>query len=80
MSLKFWKPGTAGPGSSLDRASELEENVVQSAPAYSSLSIQSQRERLPIYKHSTRTPVYHLAKTYISQGKNYSIVSRNMAL
>ncbi|KAF5373103.1 hypothetical protein D9758_001733 [Tetrapyrgos nigripes] len=51
MSLKFWKPGTAGPGSSLDRATELEENIVQSAPAYSSLSIQGQRERLPIFKH-----------------------------
>ncbi|KAJ4482549.1 P-loop containing nucleoside triphosphate hydrolase protein [Lentinula aciculospora] len=51
MSLKFWKPGTSGPGSSLDRDSQIEENVVQSAPAYSSLSIQSQRERLPIYKH-----------------------------
>ncbi|KAJ3794088.1 Asp-Glu-Ala-His box polypeptide 35 [Lentinula aff. detonsa] len=51
MSLKFWKPGTAGPGSSLDRDTQTEENVVQCAPAYSSLSIQSQRERLPIYKH-----------------------------
>ncbi|KAJ3761856.1 P-loop containing nucleoside triphosphate hydrolase protein [Lentinula raphanica] len=51
MSLKFWKPGTAGPGSSLDRDTQNEENVVQSTPAYSSLSIQSQRERLPIYKH-----------------------------
>ncbi|KAJ3884503.1 P-loop containing nucleoside triphosphate hydrolase protein [Lentinula edodes] len=51
MSLKFWKPGTAGPGSSLDRDTQTEENIVQCAPAYSSLSIQSQRERLPIYKH-----------------------------
>ncbi|KAG6813096.1 hypothetical protein H0H92_013950 [Tricholoma furcatifolium] len=45
MSLKFWKPGTAGPGSNLDRATELEGNVVQSAPTY------SHRERLPIFKH-----------------------------
>ncbi|KAG6865288.1 hypothetical protein C0991_003748 [Blastosporella zonata] len=45
MSLKFWKPGTAGPGSTLDRATEVEGNVVPSAPAY------SQRERLPIFKH-----------------------------
>ncbi|KAG7095106.1 hypothetical protein E1B28_005891 [Marasmius oreades] len=51
MALKFWKPGAAGPGSTLDRATELEENVIQSAPAYSSLSVQGQRERLPIYKH-----------------------------
>ncbi|KAL0060618.1 hypothetical protein AAF712_012621 [Marasmius tenuissimus] len=51
MSLKFWKPGTTGPGSSLDRDTEVEGNVVQSAPAYTSLSVQSQRERLPIFKH-----------------------------
>ncbi|KAG5643906.1 hypothetical protein DXG03_009477 [Asterophora parasitica] len=54
MSLKFWKPGTAGPGSNLDRATEVEGNVVQSAPVYSSLSVQSQRERLPIFKHRER--------------------------
>ncbi|KZP24870.1 pre-mRNA splicing factor [Athelia psychrophila] len=48
--LNFWKPGTTGPGSTLDRATEAEGNVVQSAPSYSS-SIQSQRERLPIFKH-----------------------------
>lgn len=51
-SLKFWKPGTSGPGSTLDRATETEGNVVPSAPAYSSLSVQAQRERLPIFKHS----------------------------
>ncbi|KAK7056332.1 hypothetical protein VNI00_002885 [Paramarasmius palmivorus] len=51
MSLKFWKPGTTGPGSTLDRATEVEGNVVQSAPVHSSLSIQGQRERLPIFRH-----------------------------
>ncbi|KII88814.1 hypothetical protein PLICRDRAFT_42054 [Plicaturopsis crispa FD-325 SS-3] len=51
MSLTFWKPGTAGPGSSLDRATEAEGNVIQSAPTSSLSSIQSQRERLPIFKH-----------------------------
>lgn len=49
-SLTFWKPGTTGPGSSLDRATENEGNVIQSAPIYAS-SIHNQRERLPIYKH-----------------------------
>jgi hypothetical protein len=49
--LTFWKPGTTGPGSTLDRATEAEGNVVQSAPSYSS-SIQAQRERLPIFKYS----------------------------
>lgn len=51
MALKFWKPGAAGPGSALDRASELEGNFIPSAPLYASLSIQNQRERLPIFKH-----------------------------
>lgn len=49
--LTFWKPGTTGPGSTLDRATEAEGNIVQSAPSYSS-SVQAQRERLPIFKHS----------------------------
>ncbi len=48
--LQFWKPGTLGPGSNLDRAAETEENVVPSAP--STLSLQATRERLPIFKHS----------------------------
>ena len=56
--LKFWKPGTAGPGSSLDRETETEGNVIQSAPAYASLSIQAQREHLPIYKHSEQGERY----------------------
>ena len=52
MSLQFWKPGSSAPGSSLDRATNLEENIIPSAPAVSAgLSIQSHRERLPIYKH-----------------------------
>ncbi|KAI0822689.1 pre-mRNA splicing factor [Trametes gibbosa] len=49
-SLQFWKPGTTGPGSNLDRATETEGNIVQSAPA-SSFSLQAARERLPIFKH-----------------------------
>ncbi|KAI9056633.1 P-loop containing nucleoside triphosphate hydrolase protein [Trametes sanguinea] len=50
-SLQFWKPGTVGPGSNLDRATETEENVVSSAPISSALSLQAARERLPIFKH-----------------------------
>lgn len=49
--LTFWKPGTAGPGSTLDRSTEEEGNVVQSAPSHDSLSLAAQRERLPIWKH-----------------------------
>ncbi|KAF8515694.1 P-loop containing nucleoside triphosphate hydrolase protein [Hysterangium stoloniferum] len=50
-SLQFWKPGTQGPGSSLDRATENEENIIHALPSLSSLGIQAQRERLPIFKH-----------------------------
>ncbi|KAG6819228.1 hypothetical protein H0H93_013971 [Arthromyces matolae] len=52
MSLKFWKPGTTGPGSTLDRATEVEGNVIQSAPAT------SQREYLPIFKHKIPQYLY----------------------
>ncbi|KAJ7470444.1 P-loop containing nucleoside triphosphate hydrolase protein [Mycena latifolia] len=49
MALQFWKPGNTGPGSSLDRDTDGEGFAVPSA--ISSLSIQNQRERLPIFKH-----------------------------
>ncbi|ODN84690.1 hypothetical protein L202_00583 [Cryptococcus amylolentus CBS 6039] len=53
--LQFWKPGTAAPGSSLDREAEgdgslLPINVSQNA----GLSIDSQRKRLPIFKHKEK--------------------------
>ena len=51
--LQFWKPGTVGPGSSVDRASESEDLVAPSGPStWSSLGIQAQRQRLPVYQHS----------------------------
>lgn len=50
-SLQFWKPGTQGPGSSLDRATESEEVIIHASLGSPALSIQAQRERLPIYKH-----------------------------
>jgi len=49
--MQFWKPGTVAPGSSLDRATETDGSVISSAPLSSSVSVQSARERLPIYKH-----------------------------
>ncbi|KAH8117149.1 P-loop containing nucleoside triphosphate hydrolase protein [Phellopilus nigrolimitatus] len=49
--LQFWKPGALRPGSSVDRATEAEDVIVPSAPGSSSLGIQAQRERLPIFKH-----------------------------
>ena len=52
--LQFWKPGTAGPGSTLDREAESEGSLL-SGPINNnlnaSLSLASQRTRLPIYKH-----------------------------
>ncbi|KAG8986429.1 hypothetical protein FRB90_004001 [Tulasnella sp. 427] len=51
MALQFWKPGTVAPGSSLDRATEAEGHVLQSAPLAAAGGIQAQRERLPIFKH-----------------------------
>lgn len=78
MSLTFWKPGTVGPGSSLDRASELEETVVPYAPSNSYLSIQSQQERLPIFKHrKPNAHLYHLSEPPL-QVKTYYIVSKSM--
>jgi ATP-dependent RNA helicase DDX35 len=62
--LTFWKPGTTGPGSTLDRATEAEGNVVQSAPSYNS-SIQAQRERLPIFKHSSMDDRKEIRCSYI---------------
>jgi ATP-dependent RNA helicase DDX35 len=60
--LTFWKPGTAGPGSTLDRVTEEEGNVVQSAPSHGSLSIQAQRERLPIRQY--RQKLLHCIEKY----------------
>ena len=51
ITMQFWKPGTVGPGSLLDRASETEDVVLSSAPTPAALSLQAQRERLPIFKH-----------------------------
>ncbi|KAH9001424.1 P-loop containing nucleoside triphosphate hydrolase protein [Lactarius akahatsu] len=42
--LQFWKPGTLGPGSSLDRTSGEDDGFIPSAAP-------SQRDRLPIAKH-----------------------------
>ncbi|KAF8332542.1 P-loop containing nucleoside triphosphate hydrolase protein [Amanita rubescens] len=50
MSLAFWKPGSTGPGSTLDRVSQGEDDIVPT-PTWSGLSIDAQRQRLPIYKH-----------------------------
>jgi ATP-dependent RNA helicase DDX35 len=84
MSLNFWKPGATGPGSNLDRDSQTEENVLTSAPFYSSSSyslqsIQAQREHLPIFKHRERrfASLYHNTHLFF-QVTNYYIPLKNM--
>ncbi|KZV60896.1 P-loop containing nucleoside triphosphate hydrolase protein [Peniophora sp. CONT] len=62
MSLQFWKPGTLGPGSTLDRVSANDGEIVPSAPSTGYLSIQAQRERLPIFKH--RDKILHCIEKY----------------
>ncbi|KAG2231385.1 hypothetical protein INT48_004420 [Thamnidium elegans] len=51
--MAFWKPGTVAPGSALDRdtENETEEAVVAHAEKqYRHLTLQQQRERLPVFK------------------------------
>ena len=50
--LQFWKPGTLGPGSSLDRTSGEEDGFLPSVVPPQAQSIRAQRDRLPIAKHS----------------------------
>ncbi|RKP19117.1 P-loop containing nucleoside triphosphate hydrolase protein [Rozella allomycis CSF55] len=48
----FWKPGTVAPGSLIDRESEKETSESLFYNFFSSqLTIEQQRQRLPIYKH-----------------------------
>ncbi|KAH9914718.1 pre-mRNA splicing factor [Fomitopsis serialis] len=50
-SLQFWKPGTTGPGSTLDRRLRLREcHSKRALRVY--MGVQGARERLPIFKHS----------------------------
>jgi len=49
--LQFWKPGTLGPGSSLDRTSGEDDGFIPSAVPLQAQSIQAQRDQLPIAKH-----------------------------
>ncbi|KAI9262596.1 P-loop containing nucleoside triphosphate hydrolase protein [Helicostylum pulchrum] len=51
--MAFWKPGTVAPGSALDRDTENETEEVVVAHAekqYRHLTLQQQRERLPVFK------------------------------
>ncbi|KAA1478379.1 hypothetical protein DENSPDRAFT_666073 [Dentipellis sp. KUC8613] len=50
FTLPFWKPGTLGPTSSVDRSTEREQ-ATPSGPTPSALPLQAQREGLPIFRH-----------------------------
>lgn len=84
--MQFWKPGTQGPGSTIDRATELEDVIVPSAPSSSALGIQAQRERLPIFNHSqlfnqwSDTYYYYdYSHSSFVQGIRFYTVSKTMA-
>jgi hypothetical protein len=84
MSTAFWKPGTIGPGSTVDRASEIEGGaMISSAPiGIGQLSVQAQRERLPIFKHRTSRHLENILRRvdffsqlqFGAQNNNISIV------
>ncbi|XP_039179611.1 probable ATP-dependent RNA helicase DHX35 isoform X3 [Crotalus tigris] len=63
--LKFWKPGTEGPGVSL---SEERQNAAESSSVsviynpYISLSIEQQRQKLPVFK--LRNHILYLVENY----------------
>lgn len=67
ITMQFWKPGTVGPGSLLDRASETEDVVLSSAPIPTALSLQAQRQQLPIFKHSKVKNYKYNARTDAGQ-------------
>ncbi|CAG8737937.1 5613_t:CDS:10 [Cetraspora pellucida] len=62
--MAFWKPGTIAPGTNLDRETEKETNeaLVTFVDRGTSLSIQQQRKRLPIYK--SRDQILYLIEKY----------------
>ncbi|XP_025033358.1 probable ATP-dependent RNA helicase DHX35 isoform X1 [Python bivittatus] len=63
--LKFWKPGTEGPGVSL---SEERQNAAESSSVsviynpYISLSVEQQRQKLPVFK--LRNHILYLVENY----------------
>ncbi|KAI8981509.1 P-loop containing nucleoside triphosphate hydrolase protein [Pilobolus umbonatus] len=63
--MSFWKPGTVAPGSSLDRDAENEADeavLIHAEKQYRHLSLQQQRERLPVFK--LRKELLYLVETY----------------
>ncbi|KAG9332603.1 hypothetical protein JZ751_014701 [Albula glossodonta] len=61
--MKFWKPGSEGPGLSEERelTTETTGSPVIYNP-YASLSIEKQRQKLPVFKH--RNHILYLVESY----------------
>ncbi|XP_048819449.1 probable ATP-dependent RNA helicase DHX35 isoform X4 [Lagopus muta] len=63
--VKFWKPGTEGPGVSVseERQSPAESSgVTVIYNPYASLSIEQQRQKLPVFK--LRNHILYLVESY----------------
>ncbi|MGH0164759.1 UNVERIFIED_CONTAM: hypothetical protein FKN15_047917 [Acipenser sinensis] len=62
--MKFWKPGTEGPGLSLNEEREATAEVGGSVVfnPHASLSIEKQRQKLPVFKH--RNYILYLLENY----------------
>ncbi|KAK1156158.1 putative ATP-dependent RNA helicase DHX35 [Acipenser oxyrinchus oxyrinchus] len=62
--MKFWKPGTEGPGLSLNEEREATAEVGGSIiyNPHASLSIEKQRQKLPVFKH--RNYILYLLENY----------------
>ncbi|XP_043946393.1 probable ATP-dependent RNA helicase DHX35 [Protopterus annectens] len=65
VSMKFWKPGTEGPGTAISEERQSAAEASGTAVIYNphtSLSIEQQRQRLPIFKH--RNHILYLVENY----------------
>ncbi|XP_071957723.1 probable ATP-dependent RNA helicase DHX35 [Antedon mediterranea] len=61
---KFWRPGTEAPGTALneERNNKKDDSTAVIYNPYISMSIQQQRQRLPVFKH--RNHILYLLETH----------------
>ncbi|KXS12668.1 putative ATP-dependent RNA helicase DHX35 [Gonapodya prolifera JEL478] len=61
--MAFWKPGTIAPGSVVERdaQNELDSSILTTYNSFSRLSLQDQRQQLPIF--ANRNHILHLVET-----------------
>ncbi|XP_046552871.1 probable ATP-dependent RNA helicase DHX35 [Haliotis rubra] len=63
--LKFWKPGTAGPGQGLQEERQSTKDAEAQPVKYNanqSMSIEQQRQKLPVFQH--RSHILYLVERY----------------